>query len=176
MAEQLQTAYKAKAQELDAIASYMQSVKNEMQGLHVQRQTHVSQLQENSMAKEELELLSEDASVWKLIGPALVKQDKSEALDTVNKRLDFIRSTLERTEKELADKNAAAESKQKDAQSIQAELQQMQQRFQQMQVSQQQQQQQVAAATGGGNQAGGNAKASAAAAAQKAAAAAQAKK
>ena len=158
MAEQLQTAYKAKAQELDAIASYMQSVKNEMQGLHVQRQTHVSQLQENSMAKEELELLSEDASVWKLIGPALVKQDKSEALDTVNKRLDFIRSTLERTEKELADKNAAAESKQKDAQSIQAEL------------------QQVAAATGGGNQAGGNAKASAAAAAQKAAAAAQAKK
>ena len=40
--------------------------------------------------EQELEKLNDDAKVYKLIGPALIKQDKVEALSNVAKRLDFI--------------------------------------------------------------------------------------
>lgn len=43
---------------------------------------------------QELELVEADAEVYKMIGPALVKQDKSEALVNVNKRIDFINTEL----------------------------------------------------------------------------------
>jgi prefoldin beta subunit len=143
MTEQLQMVYQGKAKELESIAAFMQDVKVEMQSLNANRQKFVSQYEENTMAKEELELLADDASIFKQIGPALVKQEKAEALDTVNKRLDFIRSTLEGVEKELAAKQASVEKKNTEATSIQRELQALQQKFQQMQIQQQQQQQQA---------------------------------
>ena len=40
--------------------------------------------------EQELEKLNDDAKVYKLIGPALIKQDKVEALSNVAERLDFI--------------------------------------------------------------------------------------
>lgn len=42
---------------------------------------------------QELELL-DDANVFKLIGPVLVKQDLAEAKANVNKRLDYITAEL----------------------------------------------------------------------------------
>ena len=39
---------------------------------------------------QELELISEDANVYKLVGPVLVKQDMMEAKANVSKRLEFI--------------------------------------------------------------------------------------
>lgn len=130
---QLQSTYQAKAKELQDIAAFMQGVKQEMMSLNANRQTFVSQLSENAMAKEELELLGDDAPVWKLIGPALVRQDKAEALDTINKRLDFIRSTVERVEKDLADRKSQVDAKNAQAAAIQKDLQAIQMRFQQMQ-------------------------------------------
>ena len=44
---------------------------------------------------QELDLIDEDgAVVYKLIGPVLVKQDLSEAKQTVDKRLDYIRKEM----------------------------------------------------------------------------------
>ena len=34
--------------------------------------------------------MSDDSDVFKLIGPVLLKQDKGEAVMTVNRRLEFI--------------------------------------------------------------------------------------
>lgn len=48
------------------------------------------------MVKGEFDLLGDDARVYKLIGPALVRQDCAEAKANVNKRLDFINGELER--------------------------------------------------------------------------------
>lgn len=48
------------------------------------------QLTENKTVKEEMDVLEDDAVVYKLIGPALIKQELSEAKDTVTKRLDYI--------------------------------------------------------------------------------------
>jgi len=43
-------------------------------------------------AAQELERLDEEASVYKLVGPVLVKQDLVEARSNVSKRLEFIRN------------------------------------------------------------------------------------
>ena len=43
---------------------------------------------------KELELLMEDANVFKLIGPVLVKQDLAEARANVRKRIDYISAEL----------------------------------------------------------------------------------
>jgi prefoldin beta subunit len=100
--EQLQ--YQARAKELEAVSANLQDLKAEIQTLNMNRQKYMSQQSENMMAKDELELLDEDAPVFKLIGPALVKLERVEALDTVNKRLDFIRATVDGVDKELAAK------------------------------------------------------------------------
>lgn len=43
---------------------------------------------------KELDLLKEDANVYKLIGPVLVKQDLAEANANVRKRIDYISAEL----------------------------------------------------------------------------------
>jgi prefoldin beta subunit len=43
--------------------------------------------------------LEDDAKVYKLIGPVLVKQDLVEARGNVEKRLDFIKAESDRLEK-----------------------------------------------------------------------------
>ena len=139
-------AYQGKARELEGLSGGLQDLKNEIQALAANRAKYASQHSENTMAKEELELLDDDAGVFKLIGPALVKQDKSEALDTVNKRLDFIRSTMDGVEAEMAAKEKQFETRKAAAMGLQNELMVMQQKMQQMQL---------AAAAGGGANAGG---------------------
>jgi prefoldin beta subunit len=53
-----------------------------------------SQLNENTTVKEELDLLEDDAVVYKLVGPVLVKQELSEAKQTVEKRLEYIKKEM----------------------------------------------------------------------------------
>ena len=50
---------------------------------------------------QELDLLDDDAGVYKLVGPALIKQDPVEAKSNVQKRLDYITGELTRLEGQL---------------------------------------------------------------------------
>ncbi|XP_039556738.1 prefoldin subunit 6, partial [Passer montanus] len=54
------------------------------------RQKLETQLTENNIVQEELNLLDESNTIFKLLGPVLVKQDLEEAKGTVGKRLDYI--------------------------------------------------------------------------------------
>ncbi|KAJ0050097.1 hypothetical protein NL108_011984, partial [Boleophthalmus pectinirostris] len=54
------------------------------------RQKLETQLAENNFVKEELDMLDSANTVYKLIGPVLVKQDLDEAKATVAKRLEYI--------------------------------------------------------------------------------------
>ncbi|VDK49208.1 unnamed protein product [Anisakis simplex] len=74
------------------------------------RQQLEGQLTENSLVKTELDLLDDDATVYKLIGPVLVKQDLSEARQNVDKRIDYINTEIKRLEETMAD----AEKKQEE--------------------------------------------------------------
>ena len=44
--------------------------------------------------QKELDLLDEDANVFKLIGPVLVKQDSDEAKANVKTRVEFIQAEM----------------------------------------------------------------------------------
>jgi prefoldin beta subunit len=77
----------------------------ELSKLQSSRTQYMTQSNENDMVKkvavriskftmQELELLESDAEVFKLIGPALIRQEKSEAISNVSKRLEFILTEL----------------------------------------------------------------------------------
>lgn len=45
-------------------------------------------------AHQELELLDDEANVYKLVGPALIKQDLVEAKSNVSKRVEYIQNEM----------------------------------------------------------------------------------
>lgn len=97
-----------------------ETLAEEMNANVVARQQAQQQLSENEMVLKELEILEDDAKVYKLTGPVLIKQDLSEARGNVEKRLDYIRAENERLEKASAE----LEKKQRDKQQGIIELQQ----------------------------------------------------
>ncbi|KZM22636.1 Prefoldin subunit 6, variant 2 [Ascochyta rabiei] len=65
------------------------------------RQKLESQQQENTTVKKEFDILDDDANIYKQIGPVLLKQDKTEALMSVNGRLEFIEKEIRRFETQI---------------------------------------------------------------------------
>jgi len=66
----------------------------EQEQLMTNRGQYLTQQNENEMVKQELALLSPDAVVYKLVGPALIKQDLAEAKQNVDKRILFITTEM----------------------------------------------------------------------------------
>lgn len=71
---------------------------------------------------QELELLEDEAKVYKLIGPVLMKQDLEEARGNVGKRLDYIRAESERLEKKAGELQKKQLDKQKDIMELQQKM------------------------------------------------------
>ncbi len=133
-------AYQSKAKELEGVTGGLQELKNEIKSLQVSHQKHQAQYSENDMTLAELQRLGPEDAVFKQIGPALVKQDREEALDTVKKRLDFIKAKLDDLEKQLVAKQKQFETRRGAAVALQQDMQALQQRLQQMQLNAGQQQ------------------------------------
>ena len=74
------------------------------------RQQLGGQVFENETVKGELDLVKKDQEVYKLIGPVLIKQDIEEALQNVNKRLDYIKGELKRVDDTIADMEKSQET------------------------------------------------------------------
>eukprot|EP00794_Sanderia_malayensis_P015796 gene15795-17389_t len=88
-------------QQLQKEVEEFQKLQKDMQKMFTQRQQLETQLAENKIVKEEFDILEEDANVFKLIGPVLVKQDLSEAKMNVTKRIDYIQTEVKRYDKSL---------------------------------------------------------------------------
>ncbi|CAB3407432.1 unnamed protein product [Caenorhabditis bovis] len=69
------------------------------------RQELEMKLSESTNVKQELDLMDDDAKIFKLIGAVLVRQDLDEAKSTVDKRLQFIESEIKRVEANITDCN-----------------------------------------------------------------------
>ncbi|XP_006271747.1 prefoldin subunit 6 [Alligator mississippiensis] len=95
------------------------------------RQKLEAQLTENNIVKEELELLDSTNTIFKLIGPVLVRQDMDEAKATVSKRLDYIGAEIKRYEQQMQE----LEKKSEQQREVLARLQQEYQRTQGKAVS-----------------------------------------
>uniref|UniRef100_A0A0N5AZD5 Probable prefoldin subunit 6 n=1 Tax=Syphacia muris TaxID=451379 RepID=A0A0N5AZD5_9BILA len=91
-----------KARFEEELAKFKQLEKDREKNV-LNRQQLESQLTENVLVKTELELLQEDATVYKLIGPVLVKQDLAEARQNVDKRIAYIKTEIKRLEETMAD-------------------------------------------------------------------------
>lgn len=93
----------------------------ELQKHHRARQQFQQQQHENEMVLKELELLDEDAKVYKQIGPTLVRQDHVEATSNVSKRLEFIGSELKRIDEKIAALEEKGQKRQAAIEKLQAE-------------------------------------------------------
>jgi len=78
------------------------------------------------MVQKELELLSEDANVYKLIGPVLVKQDLAEANANVAKRIEYITAELRRMDGTLKTLEEQQNAKKEEILKIQQRMQVLQ--------------------------------------------------
>ncbi|XXH02054.1 Prefoldin subunit 6 [Hypoxylon texense] len=92
---------------LQSLSEDYTKLQQELQAAVQSQQKLEAQGQENTNVQKEFERLKDGESIYKLVGPVLLKQDKVEAESTVNGRLEFIGKELERTEnqiKEIQDK------------------------------------------------------------------------
>ncbi|TFK36828.1 Prefoldin [Crucibulum laeve] len=88
------------------------------------RQRLDAQLSENELVKKEFAQLTPENTVFKQIGPVLVKQDQAEAKSNVETRLDFIRGEIKRVESQIKDIESKQEKKKQELVDIQTALQQ----------------------------------------------------
>lgn len=74
-------------------------IESDLQTLFSQKQTILAQLNENTLVQGELGMIkTEEAKVYKLIGPVLVPVDFEDAKQNVAKRLEFIEGEVKKIE------------------------------------------------------------------------------
>nr|XP_027108229.1 prefoldin subunit 6-like isoform X2 [Coffea arabica] len=106
------TALRELQRDLENKANDLSKLQKDIAKNHQVRKKYTIQLGENELVLKELELLNEDANVFKLIGPVLVKQDLAEARANVRKRIDYISAELKRLDATLQDLEDKQKSKQ----------------------------------------------------------------
>mgnify|MGYP002553503539 CR=1 FL=1 len=79
----------------------LHDVQAQVQQLARQKQTLMTQQNENELVMKELELVKGDRPVYKLVGPVLVKQDLEEAKDTITKRLQYIQKQMAERDEQI---------------------------------------------------------------------------
>ncbi|KAF1873173.1 hypothetical protein Lal_00016310 [Lupinus albus] len=93
---------------------------------HQVRKKYTVQLGENELVLKELDLLKDDANVYKLIGPVLVKQDLAEANANVRKRIEYISAELKRLDATVQDLEEKQNSKKDTILKLQQRIQSLQ--------------------------------------------------
>ncbi|RFU75254.1 prefoldin beta subunit [Trichoderma arundinaceum] len=75
---------------LQSLSEEFQKLQQDLQNTVASRQKLEGQRQENLGVQKEFENIGDDETIYKLVGPVLLKQEKFEAESTVKGRLDFI--------------------------------------------------------------------------------------
>lgn len=114
---------KAVQDKLAIEANEFQALQKDLSRNMNNRQQFVQQYSENDMVLKELEKLEDDANVFKLIGPVLIKQDLVEAKSNVGKRLEFISNETERLDKMVKSMEHKQEVKHKEITELQKKVQ-----------------------------------------------------
>ncbi|KAH7446166.1 hypothetical protein KP509_01G042600 [Ceratopteris richardii] len=113
-------------QQLEVHATALNKLQKDIAKNHQVRRQYTIQQGENEMVQKELELLDEDANVFKLIGPVLVKQDLVEAKANVNKRIDYISGELRRLDNVLKGLEEQQNTKKEEVLKLQQRIQALQ--------------------------------------------------
>ncbi|CAA6661366.1 unnamed protein product [Spirodela intermedia] len=112
--------------DLENHANALSKIQKDIAKNHQVRKQYTIQLGENELVLKELDLLKEDANVYKLIGPVLVKQDLAEANANVRKRIEYISGELKRLDGTLQDLEDQQNSKRETVLKLQQKIQNLQ--------------------------------------------------
>ncbi|KAG4096238.1 Prefoldin [Neocallimastix lanati (nom. inval.)] len=114
-------------EQLEKVVKEYQEIQRDFSKSVTSRQQLESQKQENESIQQEFKELKEDAVIYKMIGPVLVKQDKAEATQNVDKRLEYINGEIKRIEKLIKELEEKQEKKKNEVASLQLQFQQQKQ-------------------------------------------------
>lgn len=137
--QQVHPEIRALNDQLRPILKELQEIGEKKSKLIESRRQLGGQKNENELVKEELSKLEPGARVYKLIGPALVPQDQSDAKSIVGNRLEYITGEVKRTDTTIADFDRKEADLQKRAQDLYRKMQEKQAQLLQQQQQQQQQ-------------------------------------
>ncbi|CAF1928797.1 hypothetical protein Bca4012_072047 [Brassica carinata] len=112
--------------DLESKANDLAKIQKDIAKDHQLRKKYTIQLGENELVLKELDLLEEEANVYKLIGPVLVKQDLAEANANVRKRIEYISAELKRVDASIHDNEGQQNSKREAMMKLQQRLQSIQ--------------------------------------------------
>ena len=124
--------YEYEAKEIERIGKEQTKIR---EGL----QSYEHKKNENTMVKNELELLTDGDVVYKLIGPILVQQDISDSKIQVDHRLELINKEIIKLDRTYKENETKIDNKRKKMQDIQNKLIHISKQVQAMQAQQQQQ-------------------------------------
>ncbi|KAK5685856.1 Prefoldin subunit 6 [Elasticomyces elasticus] len=126
--------------QLQALSDEYQGFQTELTTILTARQKLESQFTENKSVQkvgsldhiflcfpdenQEFATLSDDANIYKLVGPVLLKQDTTEAKGTVDGRLSYIEQEIKRIEESIKAIQAKSEGKKTEIMQIQSQMQQ----------------------------------------------------
>ncbi|KAL8674306.1 MAG: hypothetical protein Q9168_001299 [Polycauliona sp. 1 TL-2023] len=110
-------------QTLQTLSEEYQALQTELQAQITSRQRLESQQQENLVVRKEFNTLSDDSTIYKLIGPVLLKQEKTEAESAVDGRLEFIEKEIKRVEKVIGEMQEQSEGKKMEVYQLQMKMQ-----------------------------------------------------
>ncbi|KAL2024868.1 hypothetical protein VTK56DRAFT_3567 [Thermocarpiscus australiensis] len=108
---------------LQGLSDEFTKLQQELQELVQSSQKLEAQKQENLGVQKEFGKLKEGETVYKLIGPVLLKQDRADAESTVNGRLEFIGKEISRLETRVKETQGRIEKKKAEILQVQASAQ-----------------------------------------------------
>ncbi|XP_036354954.1 prefoldin subunit 6-like [Octopus sinensis] len=86
-------------QDLEKEVKLMKEMRNELAKVTTVRDKLSNQLNETNMVMSELKLLTHDSTVYKMVGPALIKQSTKDSQENVKRRGEYLTAEIERHEK-----------------------------------------------------------------------------
>ncbi|QSL64789.1 hypothetical protein MERGE_002091 [Pneumocystis wakefieldiae] len=107
---------------LEKISKDYQKTHDELLKIIEAQQKLNSQLQENKLVQKEFSILEDEAVIYKLTGPVLVRQEKSEAILNVEKRLEYIETEIKRLETQIKKHNKTLEEQKLDITKLRNQL------------------------------------------------------
>ena len=107
---------------LETDVTEIKKIEAEYTKVYSAKQSLVEKKSENEMVLAEFNLMSADASVYKLVGPVLAKQDVSESKTNVEKRIEYITKEIERMDKLEQDFQSKVEERRANIQKLQEDM------------------------------------------------------
>jgi len=107
---------------LETDVTEIKKIEAEYTKVFAAKQSLVEKKSENEMVLAEFNLMSADASVYKLVGPVLAKQDVAESKTNVEKRIEYITKEIERMDKLEQDFQSKVEERRANIQKLQEDM------------------------------------------------------